>query len=527
MKAGEPESMTPFVPEVATGLPKRPKRGVARPHWTLRRSSAVASFPPASAPSRRGLSLATLGQLAVRMLGAASGVVVAAVLARTLTHDDFGRFSLALSLVAIAVNITDFGITPTAVRYVAVHPESTGRIAGALLVVRAGVGCLSGLAVVAIAAALEGTSSGRLVASLIGLSLFFAPLTTVQVIGQARLRIAAISLLLLLQSALWTSAVIILAEVHAHFVWFGVAFLATSGIQGLVTWATFHRDVTVSFKDIARPLRQMLATAWPIGLAGVFVTAYYRLDAVLLFIFRGPGANANYSAAYRFLDILQLLPITLSSVGLPLLAATWRSPTAESLRRRTNLFRLVLRITLAGALPLAVGGSILAPALTSTVYGLHYAVAAPLLATLLLAFPAISLGYVATGMAVARGRTTIYAFIAGGAAVANVIANLELIPLYGAAAAAWTTVATEWTVASVLLAVIARQEGLSLPLWSWLRPAASAAVMAVALLPLRQAPLPLSLTVGVIVYGSAAFISRTVTFTDLRLFAHRTQLEWL
>ena len=64
----------------------------------------------------------------------------------------------------------------------------------------------------------------------------------------------------------------------------------------------------------------------------MFVTAYYRIDGILLFHYRGATEAAYYSAAYRVLDVLQILPGTVSGVLLPLLASAER----EGARQRAG-----------------------------------------------------------------------------------------------------------------------------------------------------------------------------------------------
>ena len=126
----------------------------------------------------------------------------------------------------------------------------------------------------------------------------------------------------------------------------------------------------MSFAATGRLIVELLQLAWPIGLAGVFVTAYYQIDGVLLFHYRGAVAAAYYSAAYRVIDVLQIFPVTVSSVLLPLLAGAEREAGGEARSRRA--FELAVTLLLAIAVPVAVLGGILAPGLVSLVYGGAY-----------------------------------------------------------------------------------------------------------------------------------------------------------
>ena len=51
--------------------------------------------------------------------------------------------------------------------------------------------------------------------------------------------------------------------------------------------------------------RRLYTTAIPFGIAGACVLAYYKIDGVILFHLKGAGQAGYYSAAYKFLDVLQ------------------------------------------------------------------------------------------------------------------------------------------------------------------------------------------------------------------------------
>ena len=187
---------------------------------------------------------------------------------------------------------------------------------------------------------------------------------------------------------------LVLAATGAPLALYGVGALGAAVAQAAITLAFLARVTEVSFVGARRLIAELLKLAWPIGLAGMFVTAYYRIDALLLFHYRGATANAYYSAAYRFIDVLQIVPITASSVLLPFLAGAQRA--AGSVARAHRAFDLAVVLVLAVAVPVAVFGIILAPGLVALVYGAAYHRSVVLLQILLPAFIPICIGYVLT-----------------------------------------------------------------------------------------------------------------------------------
>ncbi|MFW2512329.1 oligosaccharide flippase family protein [Demequina sp. SO4-13] len=462
----------------------------------------------------------------MRILGVASGIAVAATLARGLSHADFGRLALVLSLVAMATAVSDLGLTNTAIRQLSVEPESDREILGSLISARAVTGFVGALLVGAVALAIDGSPQMKVVGPLVAATLLLSPVSSWLAIAQARLKLGRVNGLLLLQSLLWTTFVLVLAALHAPLVGYAWGFLGSASIQAAATWLSLRSYTRPTFVGSVARLRQLATVAWPIAVGGFFVTAYYRIDGVILYQLKGPIANADYSAAYRVLDVLQFLPGALLLVVLPLLSATWRTGVQLGAEKRARLFRLASTVTMAMSLPVAVGGALLAPRLVRLVYGETYVDAGPLLAILMLGFPAISFGYVAVGLALASGKTKLYAITAATAAVFNIVANILLIPGYGAVAAAWTTVATEFAVAGTLLLVLTRRERLPLPWSAWLGSIVATVCMAGVLLVLGGAPLGVLIIVPGCVYAVAALGFKAVRWADVKSVMSRRKLEW-
>jgi O-antigen/teichoic acid export membrane protein len=477
--------------------------------------------------NRRGLSRAVLCQLLIRALGVACGVLVAGGLARGLGHTAFGQFSFVLSLVVMAESVGDLGLLSTAVRHLAVHPEAQNRTVGALMIARSITGTLGACAVVVVVFALDSSTDGRIVGLLVGATMLLGPVTVFQAVGQAKLRVPAQNIQFLFQNISWTAAVLILAAVRSTIVVFGAAFLVVSTAQAALTWALFRKLTSVSLRGALRELIQISRIAAPIAVGGLFVTSYYRLGGIILFHYQGASAVADYAAAYQFIDILQVVPGTLLVVVLPLLAATWRSPTSELVRQRDRLFGLALTAVMTAALPLAVGGALISGRLVYLVYGAGFDRAASLLSVLLLAFPAICLGYVTVGITLASGRTILYCLVSAVAAGISVPVNLLLIPVYGPTAATWTTVGTEYAVAAALLVATCRHAGVGLPLRALGGALAATGLMAVAVFPLRHSPVILSVTAGALVYLLGALLFRAVTLADLRSLLDRDRKLWI
>ncbi len=464
--------------------------------------------------SRRRLTLATGIQLGGRLLGAALGIFVAATLARSLSRPAFGELSLALTILALAGSIGDLGISQIAMREMARRPQDRAGIAGALWSAQLAMGLLAGTAGAAIGLALMHGTQARVMDVLVMATMPIGSVGALTVAAQARLRPELTIVPVLVQNVAWLASVAVRGAAHAGLALYGVCCLAAGVLQSAVTLALAARITEVSFRGTRALIAKLLRLAWPIGVAGMFVTAYYRIDGVLLFHYRGATQSAYYSAAYRLLDVLQILPGTVSGVLLPLLASAERGGAgAERVRQ---LFGLTAAMLLVVVVPVAVCGSIVSPAIVRLLYGAHYDASAPLLRVLLPAFIPIALGYLLTSQLILHDLLRPYVAITFMGAAANVVANAVAIPRYGAAAAAWATLGTELIVMTALASVVQWRLRLALPWARMLRCTGAVAVTCIPVWLLRSQSVLITVPVAVVAYVPALFVSRAVTTDEVR-----------
>jgi O-antigen/teichoic acid export membrane protein len=469
--------------------------------------------------SRRRLTLASVVQFGGRVVGAFLGVLVAAALARGLTRPQFGELSVAVTILTLVGSLADLGITPIAVREMASRPEDRPRIAGAVCATELVMGIGLGLVGLAVAFALMKGSQARIMAVFMMATMPFGAVSALTMAAQARLRAELVILPLLVQSIVWLAAVVTLSGLNAPLSLYGAGFLVARVIESAVTVALTVRVTALAFAGARRLTIQLLRVAWPIGVAGMFVTAYYRIDAVLLFHYRGATQTAYYSAAYRILDVLQMFPVTVAGVLLPLLASAQRE--GDGAARIKHLFELATTALMAVAVPVAACGAIVAPAVISLIYGQHFHNSIHLLQILLPAFIPISLAYALTSQLILHGVLRPYIAITLAGAIINVTANLVAMPRYGAPAAAWTTLGTEVIVMSAIAFVVHRRLGFTLPAVRAVRVLAATAATAAAVWLVRSQPLVLALIIAGLVYPPGLLAARALSLAELRALLTR------
>ena len=205
--------------------------------------------------------------------------------------------------------------------------------------------------------------------------------------------------------------------------------LGTRNREGLLTPARFFKNVL------------------PLG-AGVLLSAlYFRIDVYFIERWQGLEAVGGYNAVFRLVEALRLLPAAVMAVTFPMLVQT----------ADTKLVRRIGGSLTVAGVALAVVCGLGSSLIVTLVYGAPYLYAAPTLAILSLALPLFFLNYALTHQVIGWDGQRAYLLIAALALVANVAANVALVPSQGMIGAAIATLFTEVVVtAGCLYALAAR-----------------------------------------------------------------------
>jgi len=248
----------------------------------------------------------------------------------------------------------------------------------------------------------------------------------------------------------------------------------------------------------------------------LLASLFFRVDAFLLRPIAGDTAAGWYSAAYRVVDGLTLIPAYFTLALFPTLtrhAAADRAATAR-------VYARALKVLLTLALPATVGIALLAEPLVRLFAGGGYLPeSAVALAILIWFLPFSYVNGVTQYVLIALDRQRFLTFAFLVVTAFNLAANLLLIPRLGYLAAALLTVASElvllgpfWWAASRDLA------GVSLLRVAW-RPTLASAGMGVAMAPLVADWWLLAIPLGGAVYTALLLLLGGVDAADRALLA--------
>lgn len=476
----------------------------------------------ASTATRQRAARDILVQIVARILNLGLGVVVTALVARTLGATFYGQWSTIFVILGLVGYFASFGMEKVVVREVAAHPELEHEWFGAMMFLRFSL--LLPVIVLSIAAiVLLHRSHQMLVAGLIlTATMPFDGVGVLQLVFQLRVQNVVPMLVLTLRSVLWGVAVAIIYFGGGGMIALAIAMAGTNAAASLVQTIAALRVLDRWPRPSRRRLRSLLTVGLPLGLSGVLIIAYARIDQLIVYQSAGSRSAGLYGAVYGMLDQAHFVPISILTTLTPIIAASW-PVDRERLLRTVGIAAELLAIASLGALAFAV---VAAEPVVRLVFGGGFAAAAPALPVLGGAFVFICFGYLNGNLLAVLGQQGRLLRISLAALVLNVTANLILVPRYGFMAAAWVTLATELLVFALSLRVVWRRLQPPRPdLAHAGRIALSGALLCGALLALRgaDAGLVILIVAAGVLYPLLLFGLRALRLEDLRVLVRRAE----
>jgi len=398
------------------------------------------------------------GEMVGRLLRAAFIIYAA----RALGVTNWGIFSYALSLAAILTILSDFGTAAILTKELVKQPKRGEEYLAISLI-------LKGLFL--LAAAVIALLSFWLVKMEISPLIIIA--TIILVIADS-LRLLLISLMRASEKmnleAITNIAVQLMITISGIVVIWQKPLVESLMIAYTISSAI---GTIISFRLAAIPLRQLtpflkfnlplakriMTAAWPFAIVGLMTGFNLNIDIIMINWLRTLPEVGYYSAAQKVINLLYIIPALIATASFPSFATL----AGKDSLAFDKLLRGTLRVTMAIALPLVVGGIITGTSVIDILFGQEYQPAAStfkiLLLTILTNYPAI----IVSNALLANNQQREFVKYAAIGVGGNVLFNLLLIPHFGIEGAAFSTVITQTLATTFILYRMKRASDLALP----------------------------------------------------------------
>ncbi|MBP6855600.1 MAG: flippase [Candidatus Pacebacteria bacterium] len=427
--------------------------------------------------------------------------------ARLLGARDWGAFNYALSLAAFFTIFTDFGVNAVLTRESARDTSLQERYFSSAFFIKLIAGI--GIALILIALfplvaphIISSTSDIPLVATLIPIIVLVVLFDSMRDFGAAlsraweKMHIESIIQML-------TNGLIVVCGIGALILAptarsLSIGYAIGTGVGMIAAFIPFRRyfKTIIAYFSLSS-IKKIIAASWPFGMMGLMGVIMLNTDSLMIGWFLNIEQVGYYGAGQRIAQLLYTIPSLIAIAFFPALSKRIHDPTSFS-----TLYASGVRMLLVIALPLTIGGVILAKPLITFLYGTAFAPSAQ-------AFMLMNLTYIPVFISALLGNTLfalgrekkLLGYVACGVC-GNALFNIIFIPLIGIAGAALSTVINQ-IIATSYLMVLMRDYARGFTISYWWKPLMATCGMGVIVFmgTLIHIPVLILCFIGALIYG--------------------------
>ncbi len=394
------------------------------------------------------------GRLLVAVLGWSGTIIIA----RTLDQETFGRFTFVFGVLGMMTIATDLGLGRVAISGVLPDADDRPAFAGTYIVLRSVLGLVGyGLAVGF--TAIAGYPSEIISATAIaGLMVIIATAShAYELILQANLRMHVVAVSAVLGRLSQLGLIVAVVVAGGGFLWLLVPAVLAELVIAAIKVPRALRLQPMSYSVRPRLWWTLLVEAVPLSIGTALTTLYFRVDSIMLSKLGDFADVAVYGVAFKFIDLLHFLAISISAPLLTVLVKSWHNDKRAfhgAVDRATALLTL-----LAGVL--VVHFALFAEQTIELLYGPSYSVGALALRLLIVGEVIAFCSILGLTMLTATGHHRPFPLIALAGLLVNVGLNAWVIPRWSFEGAAVTTILTELVVVLAMWWLVRRVPGLT------------------------------------------------------------------
>ncbi|OQB43987.1 MAG: Polysaccharide biosynthesis protein [Parcubacteria group bacterium ADurb.Bin159] len=388
-------------------------------------------------------------QLIGRIVSVILGVIIVGLIMRYLAPEEYGYYSIALAYLQIFGIIADFGIYLLSLDYlgeidkepdIIIRKKKSFSFFEKIFTLR----FFSAFFFYGLSAILVFIFPWPIIVKLavliLSLSFFFLTLTqTLSAYWQKQFNAILLAIGEIIGKIILFFIIIFLIHRQASFYWTMAAFVFGSFSQFLILiLPLLAKKFHFSF-DI--PLfKEIINRAWPIGLAIILNTLYFKADTLILSFYQPPIDVGLYGATYRILEVIITLPPLFLGLVLPKIAEFRAKNNLEGFKKTLQKSFDFLSLI---ALPIVIGTQILGEKIMVLIGGENFAASGNILRIVILASGVLFIAELFKQLVIVLKEeknilkfyliTTIFALIS----------YFILIPRFSYWGAAWATVASE------------------------------------------------------------------------------------
>lgn len=373
-------------------------------------------------------------------------LVVGVMIARYLGPSDYGELSYVLSIYGLLIPFVTFGVNPILVKYLV---EENNIRSNSIISSGFQLRAMLSLVVFTLVGVWYFYFSSRVNEDyyiiIICFGLFFQSFGVYEAFFQARLKGKYSAIVQAIAIIIGAAIKITIVYFYLPIVWLVIAFLIESILIGF-GYLVFgfgvlkvKLKVAVNFFDIY----SLLKKSWPLFLASVSASVYFRIDQVMLKELSSVNEVGLYSSAVKVSQFFYFIPVVISTSLFPAILKLKSTRTYDI--RMTQLYRLVIWLAICLSILLIVSSGWIIEVL----FGKPFTNAVEILNIHIWSSIFVFIGIVSDKWLISEGLQKYALGFTLFGAIFNIVLNLFLIPVFGGVGAAFSTLVSYAFVAPI------------------------------------------------------------------------------
>lgn len=441
--------------------------------------------------------------------------ILTILIARNLGSEELGKFSFAISFVALFYVIADFGLNKLILRELSKNNNGMNQYFWPTLILKSGLAILTLIAISIVIGLTDKPMGIKILVIIAGINMIL----TESLCDLFR------NMFISLKKIEYDSALIFIEYLIIFCA--GYYFL----LEGLgVKWVLIALVIGGLFRTVMsiiiiidkfKPtyskeiinLKQILIMAYPFCLTYLLATLYLKIDITMLSLMKGDLSVGIYSAATNLIFSLIILP----TISMRAIFPSMSRLHAESKEAFLKSCNLSLKYVSMLAVPITIGGIFLSKQIILFVYKKEFIESSFIFQILMLFFLLYFIKWMLNNALHAANleKKTMWSYVLG--VFMNIGLNLILIPKYGPIGAAIATVITELAVVALIYYWFVKHIDRISLIGVFIKPLIGSAAMVAMLSTIPNQSLVLQISIGFITYSLALFLLKGLSNEDIKL----------
>jgi O-antigen/teichoic acid export membrane protein len=442
------------------------------------------------------------------------GFLTIALLARRVGTSYFGAINIGFTVLSYGLMLSSGGLTTFGARAIA-RGESP-LIVNRIVSLRLAMSLAAFVIVAVVATVFVQNPVTSLLILLFSLSLF-AQAVLVDWYFQGREDMRMIGVGRTASAVLYLAIVVLFVHTPGDVVLVAIAAVAGDMLAaGLLLSAMKRKEPEVRFAVDTGGWKSLFAQAFPIGAGSVLAHYSINLPPIVIGIVLSNADVGLFGAASKLVFFLLMLDRLVGMLLLPLSSRLHANNPALL----ASTLNTALRWMVVLALPVCIGGSLLAHAIVPLVFGAQFVGASTAFQILIWFFLLTMIMTVLTSALIATGREKTFGRLMSLSAVVYTVSIVIGTLLYGIEGASAAVILSEALTVVVLWIAVRRSVSLVVTP-AILKTVLAGAVMAVAVIAAPSVHVLLMVVWGAVVYAAAVFATRAITIADVSALLRR------